>query len=80
MLLTNTIGNLQDLTIKNISFNLQCQKLKQEKREVEMHIAPILLSEIIAPFFSEQESDSTTYYIINPIIGSVFGKQLHDII
>jgi hypothetical protein len=55
-------------------------KLKQEKREVEMHIAPILLSEIIAPFFSEQESDSTTYYIINPIIGSVFEKQLHDII
>jgi hypothetical protein len=45
-----------------------------------MHIACILMSEIIAPFFSEQESDSTIYYIINPIIGSVFGKQLLDII
>jgi len=45
-----------------------------------MHIACILLSEIIVPFFSEQESDSTTYYIINPIIGSVSEKQLHDII
>jgi hypothetical protein len=45
-----------------------------------MHIACILLSEIIAPFFSEQESDSTTYYIINPIIGNVFEKQLYDII
>jgi len=45
-----------------------------------MHIACILLSEIVVPFFSEQESDSTTYYIINPIIGSVFEKQLHDII
>jgi len=45
-----------------------------------MHIACILLSEIIAPFFPEQESVSTTYYIINPIIGSVFEKQLYDII
>ena len=59
---------------------MHCQKLNQEKWEIEMHIACILLSEIIVSFFSEQESDSTTYYIINPIIGSVFEKQLHDII
>ena len=66
-----------DKTLKSV---VKRQKLNQEKREVEMHIACIVLSEIIAPFFSEQEFDSTIYYITNPIIGSVFGKQLHDII